>query len=88
MVALNVKLGNLYDGTHGSRVLSMAPGLQNLEIIPFRVAAYDSRKRKMAFFEPKRSQDFIFISGTKMRSELYFFSCTRFFSFSSKSSCN
>ncbi|XP_071874166.1 bifunctional 3'-phosphoadenosine 5'-phosphosulfate synthase 2 isoform X1 [Bombus fervidus] len=59
--------GNLYDGTHGSRVLSMAPGLQNLEIIPFRVAAYDSKKRKMAFFEPERSQDFIFISGTKMR---------------------
>lgn len=88
MVALNVKLGNLYDGTHGSRVLSMAPGLQNLEIIPFRVAAYDSRKRKMAFFEPERSQDFIFISGTKMRSELYFFSCTCFFSFSSKFSCN
>ncbi|KAK9303274.1 hypothetical protein QLX08_005035 [Tetragonisca angustula] len=59
--------GNLYDGTHGSRVLSMAPGLQDLEIIPFRVAAYDSKARKMAFFEQKRSQDFIFISGTKMR---------------------
>ncbi|XP_050492990.1 bifunctional 3'-phosphoadenosine 5'-phosphosulfate synthase 2-like isoform X7 [Bombus huntii] len=59
--------GNLYDGTHGSRVLSMAPGLQNLKIIPFRVAAYDNRKKKMAFFEPERSQDFIFISGTKMR---------------------
>ncbi|XP_068986488.1 bifunctional 3'-phosphoadenosine 5'-phosphosulfate synthase 2-like isoform X2 [Bombus flavifrons] len=59
--------GNLYDGTHGSRVLSMAPGLQNLEIIPFRMAAYDNRKRKMAFFEPERSQDFVFISGTKMR---------------------
>lgn len=50
----------------------MAPGLQNLEIIPFRMAAYDNRKRKMAFFEPERSQDFVFISGTKMRSELYF----------------
>ncbi|XP_076235893.1 bifunctional 3'-phosphoadenosine 5'-phosphosulfate synthase [Calliopsis andreniformis] len=59
--------GNLYDPTHGSRVLSMAPGLQNLEIIPFRVAAYDNRARKMAFFEPERSQDFSFISGTKMR---------------------
>lgn len=51
----------------------MAPGLQNLKIIPFRVAAYDNRKKKMAFFEPERSQDFVFISGTKMRSELYFF---------------
>lgn len=59
--------GNLYDGTHGSRVLSIAPGLQNLEIIPFRVAAYDNRIKKMAFYQPERSQDFSFISGTKMR---------------------
>lgn len=59
--------GNLYDGTHGSRVLSIAPGLQNLEIIPFRVAAYDNRIKKMAFYQPERSQDFNFISGTKMR---------------------
>ncbi|XP_043262075.1 bifunctional 3'-phosphoadenosine 5'-phosphosulfate synthase-like [Colletes gigas] len=59
--------GNLYDATHGARVLSMAPGLRNLEIIPFRVAAYDKKAKKMAFFEPERSQDFSFISGTKMR---------------------
>ena len=71
--SLLLALGNLYDVTHGSRVLSMAPGLQDLEIIPFRVAAYDSRAEKMAFFEEKRSQDFIFISGTKMRSKLYVF---------------
>ncbi|CAK9805630.1 Bifunctional 3'-phosphoadenosine 5'-phosphosulfate synthase [Anthophora plagiata] len=59
--------GNLYDATHGSRVLPMAPGLQDLEIIPFRVAAYDNKARKMAFFEEERSEDFDFISGTKMR---------------------
>ncbi|XP_012262078.2 bifunctional 3'-phosphoadenosine 5'-phosphosulfate synthase isoform X1 [Athalia rosae] len=59
--------GNLYDATHGSRVLSMAPGLQSLEIIPFRVAAYDTVNKKMAFFEPERKQDFDFISGTRMR---------------------
>ncbi|XP_015605937.1 bifunctional 3'-phosphoadenosine 5'-phosphosulfate synthase isoform X3 [Cephus cinctus] len=59
--------GNLYDATHGARVLSMAPGLQTLEIIPFRVAAYDTRVKKMAFFEPERKQDFDFISGTRMR---------------------
>ncbi|XP_025270915.1 bifunctional 3'-phosphoadenosine 5'-phosphosulfate synthase isoform X2 [Camponotus floridanus] len=59
--------GNLYDATHGARVLSMAPGLQNLEIIPFRVAAYDTKAKKMSFFEAERQQDFIFISGTKMR---------------------
>uniref|UniRef100_A0A0R3RVY2 ATP-sulfurylase n=1 Tax=Elaeophora elaphi TaxID=1147741 RepID=A0A0R3RVY2_9BILA len=58
----------LYDPTHGSKVLSMAPGLPNLDIIPFRTAAYDKTKGKMAFFDPSRSEDFMFISGTKMRS--------------------
>ncbi|KAI4488440.1 hypothetical protein M0802_011613 [Mischocyttarus mexicanus] len=59
--------GNLYDSTHGAKVLSMAPGLQNLEIIPFRVAAYDIKEQKMAFYDHERHNDFIFISGTKMR---------------------
>lgn len=59
--------GNLYDAAHGARILSMAPGLQNLEIIPFRVAAYDIKAKKMSFFETERQQDFVFISGTKMR---------------------
>lgn len=65
--------GNLYDSTHGARVLLMAPGLQNLEVIPFRVAAYDKTQRQMAFYDPQRQEDFIFISGTKMRSKLAFF---------------
>ncbi|CAA6658606.1 unnamed protein product [Spirodela intermedia] len=58
---------DLYDAEHGKKVLSMAPGLEKLNIIPFRVAAYDKRQMKMAFFDPSRSNDFIFISGTKMR---------------------
>ncbi|XP_021950894.1 bifunctional 3'-phosphoadenosine 5'-phosphosulfate synthase 2 isoform X2 [Folsomia candida] len=58
---------DLFDPTHGARVLKMAPGLAGLEIIPFRVAAYDTRGKCMAFFEPGRKDDFIFISGTKMR---------------------
>lgn len=60
--------GNLYEDTHGGRVLKMAPGLDNIEILPFRVAAYDTTVNQMAFFDPKRKQDFLFISGTKMRS--------------------
>lgn len=32
-----------------------------------QVAAYDTVAKKMAFFEPSRSQDFLFISGTKVR---------------------
>lgn len=59
--------GNLYDPTHGAKVLTIARGFYNLEIIPFRVAAYDTRNKKMSFFEPERKQDFEFISGTKMR---------------------
>ncbi|XP_030757768.1 bifunctional 3'-phosphoadenosine 5'-phosphosulfate synthase [Sitophilus oryzae] len=59
--------GNLFEITHGGRVLKMAPGLNNLEIIPFRVAAYDKKLRKMNFFDPTRKEDFEFISGTKMR---------------------
>ncbi|KAG4185293.1 hypothetical protein ERO13_A09G220000v2 [Gossypium hirsutum] len=58
---------DLYDADHGKKVLSMAPGLERLNILPFRVAAYDKTQFKMAFFDPSRAQDFLFISGTKMR---------------------
>lgn len=63
--------GNLYDSTHGARVLKMAPGLSALEIIPFRVAAYDITNKKMSFFQPERKNEFDFISGTRMRSKPY-----------------
>ena len=43
------------------------PGLNQLEIIPFKVAAYDQTVNQMAFFDPSRKDDFLFISGTKMR---------------------
>nr|XP_033340971.1 bifunctional 3'-phosphoadenosine 5'-phosphosulfate synthase-like [Megalopta genalis] len=59
--------GNLYDPTHGARVLSMARGLQNLEVVPFKMAAYDIKYKKMSYFDPARTKDFEFISGTKMR---------------------
>ncbi|GFY86232.1 pseudouridine synthase/archaeosine transglycosylase-like family protein [Actinidia rufa] len=58
---------DLYDPDHGKKVLSMAPGLEKLNILPFRVAAYDIVGKKMAFFDPSRAKDFLFISGTKMR---------------------
>lgn len=75
------KGGDLFDPTHGSRVLKVAPGLTSLEIIPFRVAAYDKTAKKMSFFDPDRKQDFDFISGTKMRGTVnscffFFFPCT------------
>lgn len=58
---------DLYNPDHGKKVLSMAPGLEKLNILPFKVAAYDTVAKKMAFFDPSRSKDFLFISGTKMR---------------------
>ncbi len=45
----------------------MAPGLRQLEIVPFKVAAYDLKAKKMNFFDEERADDFEFISGTKMR---------------------
>ena len=59
--------GDLYQPTHGRRVLKMAPGMTELEIIPFRVAAYNKLKKKMHFYEPEKKENYEFISGTKMR---------------------
>ena len=58
---------DIYEATHGKKVLTMAPGLNQLEIVPFRVAAYNTKLGQMAFFEPENKEDFLFISGTKMR---------------------
>ena len=49
------------------QVLTMAPGLGQLTIIPFVVAAYDKTKSQMAFYDSSRHEDFLFISGSKMR---------------------
>ena len=59
--------GDIYHPSHGAKVLTMAPGLTQLEIVPFRVAAYNNAKKAMDFFDPERKEDFQFISGTKMR---------------------
>ncbi|XP_062071006.1 bifunctional 3'-phosphoadenosine 5'-phosphosulfate synthase 2 isoform X2 [Lepus europaeus] len=58
---------DLYEPTHGGKVLSMAPGLTSVEIIPFRVAAYNKAKKAMDFYDPARHNEFDFISGTRMR---------------------
>lgn len=58
---------DIYNATHGAKVLTMAPGLTQLEIVPFRVAAYNNKKRAMDFYDPEKKDDFLFISGTKMR---------------------
>ncbi|XP_071106364.1 bifunctional 3'-phosphoadenosine 5'-phosphosulfate synthase-like isoform X1 [Haliotis cracherodii] len=58
---------DMFDPTHGAKVLTMAPGLTQLEIVPFRVAAYNTVQKAMAFFDPEKKEEFDFISGTRMR---------------------
>lgn len=45
----------------------MAPGLTKLEVVPFKVAAYNTKLGTIDFFDPDKKDDYIFISGTKMR---------------------
>ena len=45
----------------------MAPGLPRLEVVPFKVAAYNNRTKAMDYYDPEAHDDFSFISGTKMR---------------------
>ena len=59
---------DLYDPTHGSKVLTMAPGLNELQILPFKVAAYHRSSKMMAFYDASKHEEFDFISGTRMRS--------------------
>lgn len=58
---------DLYNPTHGAKVLTSAPGLNQLEIVPFRVAAYNTKRKCMDFFDPENRDDYDFISGTRMR---------------------
>lgn len=51
---------DLYEPTHGAKVLTMAPGLTSVEIIPFRVAAYNRTKKAMDFYDPERWVDICF----------------------------
>ena len=57
----------IYDPFHGMKVLQMAIGLEKLEIIEFKFAAYDKVSGKMGFFDPSRADDFLMISGSQMR---------------------
>ena len=61
------KSKDLYDPTHGSKVLTMAPGLNKLQIFPFKVAAYHRPSETMMFYDATKHVEFDFISGTRMR---------------------
>lgn len=44
-----------------------------------QVAAYDTVEKKMAFFDPSRAKDFLFISGTKVSVQFWLHSYLLFF---------
>ena len=52
------------------QVLGMAPGLTQLEVVPFKVAAYNKKLSQMDFYDPSQHEDFEFISGESPRPEL------------------
>jgi 3'-phosphoadenosine 5'-phosphosulfate synthase len=58
---------DMYEMWHGQKMLQTSPGLQGVQLLPFTFASYDTKAGKMAFFDPKRKDEFVSISGSKMR---------------------
>merc|ERR1712096_383361 len=67
--ALQPSLGDdLYHMWHGQTMLTLNPTIsKQVQLLPFHFASYDTKAKQMAFFDPKRKEDFVSISGTKMR---------------------
>jgi 3'-phosphoadenosine 5'-phosphosulfate synthase len=66
-LAVAHKNDDLYDGNHGRYVLTMSPGQYPMSIIPFSQVFYDKRDHVMKNKDTSRPDDFIDISGSKMR---------------------
>lgn len=61
---------DLYDPWHGQKLLvNVKPMLNGVDVLPFKVAAYNKPNSRMEFFFPGQSkgEDFDFISGSRMR---------------------
>jgi len=62
--------GDLYDVWHGQKILvHLKSKLNGVEVLPFKVAAYNRDEQAMQFFNPKaeNAKSFDFISGSRMR---------------------
>jgi 3'-phosphoadenosine 5'-phosphosulfate synthase len=69
-VAHPEKGGDLYDVWHGQKLLvQQKASLRGVEVLPFKVAAYNKVTSQMEFFNPQAANkdDFDFISGSRMR---------------------
>lgn len=65
-----IKGENLYDVWHGQKILVHQKSMLNgVDVLPFKVAAYNTFEKKMAFFNPATAKkgEFDFISGSRMR---------------------
>jgi len=58
---------DLYDGDHGRYVLQNSPGIGGMKMLSFVKVMYDITDNIMKTPDDKRPDDFISISGTKMR---------------------
>lgn len=58
---------DIYDGDHGKFVLKMSPGMGEMKLLSFSKVYYDKRDHLMRDKDASRPDDFISISGTKMR---------------------
>eukprot|EP00542_Grammatophora_oceanica_P020344 CAMPEP_0194037038 /NCGR_PEP_ID=MMETSP0009_2-20130614/9392_1 /TAXON_ID=210454 /ORGANISM="Grammatophora oceanica, Strain CCMP 410" /LENGTH=1164 /DNA_ID=CAMNT_0038679029 /DNA_START=54 /DNA_END=3548 /DNA_ORIENTATION=+ len=58
---------DLYDGNHGRYVLQNSPGIGDMEMLSFVKVMYDITDNVMKIPDDSRPDDFISISGTKMR---------------------
>lgn len=58
---------DLYDGDHGRYVLQNSPGIGGMKMLSFVKVMYDITDNVMKLPDENRMEDFISISGTKMR---------------------
>jgi 3'-phosphoadenosine 5'-phosphosulfate synthase len=58
---------DLYDGNHGRYVLQNSPGVGDMQMLTFVKVMYDITDNVMKVPDESRLQDFISISGSKMR---------------------
>ena len=66
-IAVGHPSDDLYDGDHGRYVLQNSPGIGDMKMLSFVKVMYDITDNVMKIPDPDRPQDFISISGSKMR---------------------
>jgi 3'-phosphoadenosine 5'-phosphosulfate synthase len=56
-----------YDGNHGRFVMQMSPALNGMDVLSFGPIKYDTSDDKMRPVDKSRKEEFLSISGSKMR---------------------